>query len=111
MRKIPLLSFSPRLLVGSLAALPPSAYAQSPVEIVKVVKNELNADSNDHTPWMYKDAYKSPDKNIVKMVIETHQGNLSEIVEDHGHPPRRRSIRTTSIGSSRSSPTRQSGRV
>lgn len=76
------------LLVGSLAAIPPRAYAQSPVEIVrKVVDNELNADANDHTSWMYKDAYKSPDKNIVKMVIETHQGNLSEIIEDNGHPP------------------------
>jgi hypothetical protein len=57
-------------------------------EIVrKVVHNELDADFNDHTSWMYRDAYKSPDKNIVKIVVETSQGNLSEIVEDNGHPP------------------------
>ena len=77
----------PILLVFTFAAGPP-ARAQSPADIVRqVVRNELDADANDHTSWMYKDAYQSPDKNIVKMVIETHQGNLSEIVEDHGHPP------------------------
>jgi hypothetical protein len=65
-----------------------AARAQSPEEIVrKVVHNELDADLNDHTAWMYRDAYKSPDKDIVKLVIETQQGNLSEIIEDHGHPP------------------------
>ncbi len=64
------------------------AQAQSADEIVrKVVHNELDADFNDHTSWMYRDAYKSPDKDIVKLVIETQQGNLSEIVEDGGRPP------------------------
>jgi hypothetical protein len=36
---------------------------------------------------MYRDAYKSPDKDIVKIVIETQQGNLSEIIQDGGRPP------------------------
>ncbi len=63
-------------------------HAQSAEDIVStVVKNELDADYNDHTPWMYRDAYKSPDKDIVKIVIETPQGNLSEVIEDHGRPP------------------------
>ncbi len=62
--------------------------AQAAEEIVRtVVKNELDADYNDHTPWMYRDAYKSPEKDIVKIVIETPQGNLSEVIEDHGQPP------------------------
>ena len=62
--------------------------AQSAEDIVStVVKNELDADYNDHTPWMYRDAYTSPDKAIVKIVIETPQGNLSEVIEDHGQPP------------------------
>jgi hypothetical protein len=57
-------------------------------EIVrKVVHNELDADSNDHTSWMYRDVYKSPEKDIVKLVIETPQGNLSENIEDRGRPP------------------------
>lgn len=76
------------LLVLPGAFAPRAAHAQSPDEIVrKVVQNELDADANDHTPWMYRDAYKSPDKDIVKLIIETQEGNLSEIVEDHGHPP------------------------
>lgn len=62
--------------------------AQAAEEIVRtVVKNELDADYNDHTPWMYRDAYKSPEKDIVRIVIETPQGNLSEVIEDHGQPP------------------------
>jgi hypothetical protein len=65
-----------------------SSRAQSATDIVrKVVHNELDADYNDHTSWMYRDAYKSPEKDIVKLVIETSQGNLSEVIEDHGRPP------------------------
>jgi hypothetical protein len=82
------------LLIPALAAVlvpalaPRTLHAQSVDEIVRtVVKNELDADTNDHTPWMYRDAYKSPDKDIVKVVIETPQGNLSEVIEDHGQPP------------------------
>ncbi|MGB9030976.1 MAG: hypothetical protein WCC27_12720, partial [Acidobacteriaceae bacterium] len=71
-----------------IATAPRAASAQSPDDIVrKVVKNELDADFNDHTAWMYRDAYKSPDKDIVKIVIETQQGNLSEIIEDGGRAP------------------------
>jgi hypothetical protein len=71
-----------------VCALLPAAHAQSAQEIVRtVVHNELDADYNDHTAWMYRDDYKSPDKNVVKLVIETSQGNLSEIIEDAGRPP------------------------
>ena len=82
-------SLAPVLVAVLLPALAPRTLtAQSPEEIVRtVVKNELDADTNDHSRWMYRDAYKSPDKDIVKLVIETPQGNLSEIVEDHGQPP------------------------
>lgn len=76
---------SPLLLLSFLL---PAARAQSAADIVRtVVNNELNADATDHSSWMYKDAYRSPDKNIVKIVIETHQGNLSELIDDSGHPP------------------------
>jgi hypothetical protein len=81
--------FRASLLAASLCAVfSGGARAQSTDEIVRaVVHNELDADFNDHTPWMYRDAYKSPEKNVVKIVIETPQGNLSEVVEDGGHPP------------------------
>jgi len=76
------------LFLLAFAALSSAASAQSADDIVrKVVHNELDADFSDHTSWMYRDAYKSPDKNIVKIVVETSQGNLSEIVEDNGRPP------------------------
>lgn len=85
----PLYTFLPvLLLLGFLSAAPQRAHAQSPAEIVrKVVNNELEADAQDHSTWMYKDAYRSPDKNVVRMFIQTHQGNLSELVEDDGHSP------------------------
>ncbi len=76
------------LFLFVFAFAPRSAAAQSAQEIVrKVVHNELDADFNDHTSWMYRDDYKSPEKNVVKIVVETSQGNLSEIVEESGHPP------------------------
>lgn len=71
-----------------LFATPRPVRAQSPQEIVrKVVDNELWADAHDHSRWMYRDVYKSPDKDIVKLAVETAQGNVSLIVEDHGHAP------------------------
>ncbi|HTX75798.1 MAG TPA: hypothetical protein VMD29_06295 [Terracidiphilus sp.] len=74
------------LLAGALVSQ--AAFAQSPEEIVrKVVGNELWYADHDHSCWMYRDAYKSPAKNVIRMVIQTHQGNLSEIIEDSGHPP------------------------
>lgn len=76
------------ILVFFLAARPLPAQSQSAQEIVrKVVDNELHFDATDHKPWMYRDAYKSPDKDTVKLVIQTRNGNLSEIVQDHGQPP------------------------
>lgn len=71
-----------------LLAAPHRALGQSPQQIVqKVVQNEIYADDHDHSRWMYKDAYKSPDKNVVKLVIETANGNLSQLIESNGHPP------------------------
>jgi hypothetical protein len=82
------LTLSPLLFTVFCAPPTRAAQMQSPDEIVRaVVKNELDADTNDHTAWMYRDVYKSPEKNIVKVIIETQQGNLSEIVEDNGRPP------------------------
>jgi hypothetical protein len=86
-RKLGIFHFLPCFLSLVLVA-PRPAQSQTPGEIVrKVVDNEIYADSHDHSRWMYRDAYKSPDKDVVKIVIETPQGNLSTVIEDHGHPP------------------------
>jgi hypothetical protein len=61
---------------------------QSPKDIVNtVVQNEIRIEAADHSRWMYRDAFKSPEKDTVKLVIQTAQGNLSETIEDHGQPP------------------------
>lgn len=71
-----------------VTAIPRFAFAQSAEQIVrKVVGNELYYGDHDHSRWMFRDSYKSPTKNQVKLVIQTPQGNLSEIIEDNGHPP------------------------
>ncbi|MGC2618243.1 MAG: hypothetical protein WA414_04325 [Acidobacteriaceae bacterium] len=85
----------PRILRAFLLAAIPLALAatplraqQDPKAIVKtVVQNEIRIEAADHSRWMYRDAYKSPDKDTVKLVIQTPQGNLSETIEDHGRPP------------------------
>lgn len=75
-------------MVLLLAGTPRHAQAQSAQDIVrKVVQNELYADDHDHSRWMYRDAYKSPDKNVVKLVVQTPGGSLSEVIEENGHPP------------------------
>lgn len=69
-------------------SLPLCAEDQSAQQIVStVVSNEIRIEAADHSRWMYRDAYKSPDRDIVKLVIQTPGANLSEIVEDHGQPP------------------------
>jgi hypothetical protein len=51
-----------------------------------VVTNELAADANDHSRWMYRDDNKVPDAHTVKLVIQTSQGDLSKTIEKNGHP-------------------------
>ncbi len=88
-RKLGILHCSlPLIFPIALLAVPRPARGQSAEEIVrKVVGNELWADSHDHSRWMYRDAYKSPDKDLVKMVIETPRATSPWSIEDHGRPP------------------------
>jgi hypothetical protein len=51
-----------------------------------IVTNELQADANDHSLWIYKDDNKVPDGHTVKVVIQTAEGNLSETIERNGRP-------------------------
>lgn len=52
-----------------------------------MVDNEIRIEAADHSRWMYKDAYKSPTSDTVKLVIQCTEANLSELVEINGHPP------------------------
>ena len=56
-------------------------------ELVKqVVYNELQANQNDHTHWMYRDSDTLPSKSMVKLVVETPQGTVSKLILLNGHP-------------------------
>jgi hypothetical protein len=51
-----------------------------------VVDNELAADKNDHSRWMFRDANKRSDKSTVTLVVQTPEGDLSKTIEINGHP-------------------------
>lgn len=56
-------------------------------ELVKqVVYNELQANMNDHTHWMYRDSDTVPAKSTVKLVVETPDGTVSKLILLNGHP-------------------------
>jgi hypothetical protein len=56
-------------------------------ELVKqVVYNELQANQNDHTHWMYRDSDTLPAKSTVKLVVETPEGTVSKVILLNGHP-------------------------
>lgn len=70
-----------------LACQGATAQSQSPKQIVRqAVSTELAADKADHTPWMFKDSYVSPDKNILKLVVQTPNGSVYKTLELNGRP-------------------------
>ncbi|HEY0566428.1 MAG TPA: hypothetical protein VGC88_12635 [Terriglobales bacterium] len=73
------------LLASGGTAVAQDASAKSLVQTV--VNNELAKDQHDRTHWMYRDAKKTPEKDTVKLVIETGQGNLFKTLKVNGHAP------------------------
>ena len=64
-----------------------AAQPLSPRELVnQVVANELEANQNDHSLWMYRDADTGPAKSIVKLVVETPQGTVSKLIRLNDRP-------------------------
>jgi hypothetical protein len=74
------------LTATSLLATPSDSPKDARAFVRAVVANELAADANDHSRWMYRDENGVPNKNTVKLVIQTAQGDLSKTVERDGHP-------------------------
>jgi hypothetical protein len=75
------------LLTGtSMLAMPSDPPKDARAFVRAVVANELAADANDHSRWMYRDESGVPDKTTVKLVIQTAQGDLSKMVARDGHP-------------------------
>ena len=73
---------SPKILMLILflgVCLAGNAQANSAQQLVQqVINNEIAANRNDHTKWMYRDADKTPDKNTVKLIVETTDGKVSK---------------------------------
>jgi hypothetical protein len=76
------------LLFFLCVCLVSGAQVTSPQQLVQaVVNNEIAANQNDHTHWMYRDADKTSGKNVVKLVVEANDGTVSKTIELNGHPP------------------------
>lgn len=59
----------------------------SPHQLVRqVVNNELAANENDHSHWMYRDSDTVPGKSTVKLVVQTSHGTVSKTIELNGRP-------------------------
>jgi len=54
--------------------------------IASVCANELAADRNDHSAYMYRDHDITPEHDTLYQIIETPDGILKRKLEDHGHP-------------------------
>lgn len=52
----------------------------------KVVDNELAADKNDQSLWMYKSDMKKRGADTTKEVIETKQGDIARTLTNNGQP-------------------------
>jgi mannose-6-phosphate isomerase-like protein (cupin superfamily) len=71
----------------SLPAWAQSAANNSAHELVQqVINNELDYNQSDHSHWMYVDSYKSPGKDLVKLVIQTKEGTVSKTIRLNGRP-------------------------
>jgi hypothetical protein len=52
----------------------------------RAVDGELKAQAADHTEWMYQTRARDDGKDQVKMVIETHEGDLERLRAENGKP-------------------------
>jgi hypothetical protein len=50
-----------------------------------VVNNELRANEDDHSHWMYRQRDVEPDKNVVQECVETKDGQICRVLERDGH--------------------------
>ena len=72
------------LLFLASISLPTLAYGQGNDArsfVRSIVANELRADADDHSKWMYLDDNKVSDGHTVKIVIQTAQGDLSKTLK------------------------------
>ena len=80
------------LLISLLTLWAPKCQAASagpldPKQLVEqAVSTELAADKADHSHWMYRDFKKSSGKSLIKLVIQTPDGEIYKTLEINGKP-------------------------
>ena len=77
------------LLFFLLAGICRTASAQtlSTDQLVRqVINNELYANQNDHSRWMYLDSDTVPGKSTLKLVVQTLDGTVSKTIRLNGRP-------------------------
>ena len=84
LRWIAALMLSAAIFFPSVRALAQQQNARSLVQTI--VNNELQADANDHSRWMFRDANKVHDRSTVKLVVQTSEGSVANTIEMNGHP-------------------------
>ncbi|MEO6965707.1 MAG: hypothetical protein ABI076_07385, partial [Acidobacteriaceae bacterium] len=61
--------------------------ASSTDQLVRqVINNELYANQNDHSHWMYLDSDTVPGKSVLKLVVQTRDGTVSRTIRLNGRP-------------------------
>jgi hypothetical protein len=84
MRISAILAALPMLLSFAFADSRPSVNAQQLVS--EVVQNELNADKNDQSNWMYIDEAQEKGRVETKRVVESKDGDISRLIAINGKP-------------------------
>lgn len=77
------------ILVGSTSSsqsVPPSREASANQLARRIVTNELKAQDEDHSHWMYRAEAEDRGKREVREIIETKDGDLSRLLSVNGRP-------------------------
>jgi hypothetical protein len=75
------------IAAASQAQLPSARPAMAPNDLVrKVVANEIRADSQDQSHWMFQVVTNVPAPSKTQTVVETKNGNITYLEDINGHP-------------------------
>jgi hypothetical protein len=76
------------MLGQSNQAAPQGSDAQAPAQqfVREVVKNEINAQNNDHSHWKYRELREQGGKRELLEVVQTQWGQVYRLLEVNGEP-------------------------